>query len=287
MLPILHSADELLAKYDVVFCDVWGVVHNGVTAYREACAALERFRRKGGTVALVSNAPRRPASVEGVLAEKSVPPSCWDVIVSSGGIAVTHAAEKGYGQVYHLGPDRDLDIFDDTGLERVAIEDCDAILCTGLVDDRRETGEDYRERLIRAAGRKLPFICANPDLVVDVGAQRLPCAGAIAAVYEDLGGPVFWAGKPYKSSYEAAMTSVSTWREAAVHKSQVLAIGDSVRTDMAGAAAFGIDALFIGQGIHHDTIAPHGALDAAALADLLAAEADFERMPVAAMMTLC
>ncbi|MBU2534033.1 MAG: TIGR01459 family HAD-type hydrolase, partial [Alphaproteobacteria bacterium] len=254
MPPILDNAGSLLERYRVVFCDIWGVVHNGRTAYREGCAALRRFRDAGGTVVLVSNAPRTPRIVAQILDEKSVPVDCWDEIVSSGGIAVEHAAAEGLTRVHHIGPDRDLDIFDETSLERVAIDEAQAIMCTGLIRDRQETGEDYRARLIEAKARDLPLICANPDLVVDVGGIMLPCAGAIAAVYEELGGPVYWAGKPHATAYEAALRHAEALRGETVAKGEVLAIGDAVRTDVAGAVRFGIDALFIAQGIHRDDV---------------------------------
>jgi HAD superfamily hydrolase (TIGR01459 family) len=230
------------------------VVHNGQTAYREGCAALAEFRARGGTVVLVSNAPRTPRAVTRVLAEKGVPEDSWDAIVSSGGIALEHAHEKNYRTVHHIGPDRDLDIFDETHIERVMMAEADAILCTGLIHDRRETGEDYRERLSEPARRKLPLVCANPDLVVDVGGTMLPCAGAIAVVYEDLGGPVYWAGKPHGTAYTSALAKAAELRGERIEKSEILAIGDAVRTDIAGARAFGIDALFIAQGIHRDEV---------------------------------
>jgi HAD superfamily hydrolase (TIGR01459 family) len=254
MPPIIEAAGDLLARYRVLFCDIWGVVHNGQTAYREGCAALAEFRARGGTVILVSNAPRTPTAVTRVLAEKGVPETSWDAIVSSGGIALEHAHEKNYRTVHHIGPDRDLDIFDDTHLERVMMADADAILCTGLIHDRHETGEDYRERLSEPARRKLPLVCANPDLVVDVGGTMLPCAGAIAVVYEDLGGPVYWAGKPHGTAYTSALAKAAELRGERIEKSEILAIGDAVRTDIAGARAFGIDALFIAQGIHRDEV---------------------------------
>ena len=283
MPPIIDNAGELLARYKVLFCDVWGVVHNGRTAYVEGCAALKRFRDRGGTVVLVSNAPRTPTSVARVLAEKHVPPDCWDAIVASGGIARAHAADRGFERVHHIGPDRDLDVFDGSGMARVALDAAEAIFCTGLLHDRRETGEDYRARLSGPAARQMPFICANPDLVVDVGTMRLPCAGAIAVVYESMGGPVYWAGKPHATAYAAALARAADLRGTGVDKREVLAIGDSVRTDVAGAAAFGIDTLFIGQGIHHREIARDGAIDADALATLFGGDAP---QAVAAMMSL-
>lgn len=283
MPPIIHNAGALLARYQVIFCDIWGVVHNGRTAYVEGCAALKRFRDGGGTVILVSNAPRTPNVVAKILAEKNVPEECWDAIVSSGGIALRHAADQDIRQVHHIGPDRDLDIFDDTELMRVAMGEAQAILCTGLFNDRTETGETYRAMLTGPAAQGVPLICANPDLVVDVGDIRLPCAGAIAAVYESMGGPVYWAGKPHTTAYEAALRHASQLRGTAVAKEQVLAIGDAVRTDVAGAGAFGIEALFIGQGIHSDAVGRDGEIDAPALVELFRGDAP---QAISAMMSL-
>ncbi|MFT5510302.1 MAG: HAD superfamily hydrolase (TIGR01459 family) [Hyphomicrobiaceae bacterium] len=283
MPPIIANAGDLLARYDVLFCDIWGVVHNGQTAYVEGCAALKQFRDNGGTVVLVSNAPRTPKIVAKILAEKHVPEDCWDAIVSSGGIAIAHAAERGFTRVHHIGPDRDLDVFDGSGLERVSLADAEAIFCTGLQHDRREIGEDYRARLTAPAARSLPLICANPDLIVDVGDVQLPCAGAIAVVYESLDAPVYWAGKPHATAYGAAIKHAAQLRGTSIDKTRVLAIGDAVRTDIAGAVAFGIDALFIAQGIHRKEVAPNGTIDPAALASIFASDAP---QAIAAMMSL-
>ena len=280
--PTIANAGDLLSQYDVLFCDVWGVVHNGRTAYVEGCEALQRFRQSGGTVVLVSNAPRRAPVVAKVLAEKDVPENCWDAIVPSGDQAVAYARRHKLSLVHHIGPDRDLDVFDDSGLERVPLDDAEAIFCTGLIRDREETGEDYRARLLPALERKLTLICANPDLVVDVGGTLLPCAGAIAKVYEDMGGDVFWAGKPFATAYDAAEEKAAELRGMKVEKSRILAIGDSVRTDIAGAVGYGIDALFIGQGIHREAIMPNGSF----LPEQIAALFDGQPQATAAMETL-
>lgn len=282
MPPIVEHAGPLLQGYDVVFCDVWGVVHNGRRAYTEGCAALHSFRQAGGTVILVSNAPRTAQGVAGVLADKGVPENCWDAIVPSGDLALAHAAVCGYRRVHHIGPDRDLDVFDDVALARVPLDAAEAVFCTGLIRDRHESGEDYRAMLQPAADRGLPFICANPDLVVDVGGDLLPCAGAIAKVYEDLGGAVYWAGKPFATAYEAAARKAHSLRNANIDKARVLAIGDAVRTDIAGAVAYGIEALFIGQGIHREAVMPDGAIVEGALAELFAGQPQ----AIAAMSTL-
>lgn len=280
--PIVAGAGPLLRDYDVLFCDVWGVVHNGRKAYTEGCAALTAYRQQGGTVILVSNAPRTSKSVARVLDDKGVPTSCWDAIVPSGDLARVYAADQNIRRIYHIGPDRDLDVFDDSGLKRVGIADAEAIFCTGLINDRHETGEDYRAFLEPAVSAGLTLICANPDLVVDVGGDLLPCAGAIASVYESMGGDVHWAGKPYATAYAAAEKIASDLRGASVAKSRILAIGDSVRTDVAGAASYGLDVLFIGQGIHRETIMPAGTFLEKELACLFAGQP----CAIAAMETL-
>lgn len=282
--PILDRAGDLIARYDVIFCDVWGVVHNGAEAYTEACALLSAFRKDGGTVMLITNAPRTARAVARVLDEKGVPDDCWDAIVSSGTLAAAAVTEQGYGRVHHIGPDRDLDLFEDIAAARVPdLANSEAIVATGLIDDTHERGEDYRDRLRPAAERGLPFICANPDLVVDVGGTLLPCAGAIAVVYEDLGGDVLWAGKPHRAPYERAQAEAARLRGRPVDLARILAIGDAVRTDIAGAGRFGVDALLIGQGIHRDELMPSGEINRAALTSLLASA---EHQPIAAMTTL-
>jgi HAD superfamily hydrolase (TIGR01459 family) len=281
--PILATAEPLLTNYDVLFCDVWGVVHNGATAYREGCALLQRFREAGGTVILLTNAPRHKIAVAEILAEKHVPEAAWDAIVSSGTITAAAVNERGLARVHHIGPDRDLDLFNYIAADRVAIECAEAIVATGLIRDGIETGEDYREPLRSSAEAGMPLYCANPDLVVDVGGTLLPCAGAIAAVYEDMGGPVVWAGKPHKEAYAHARKTAEALRGKPIAPERILAIGDAIRTDIAGAAAYGIDALLIGQGIHRDQLMPDGEIIPAELDALLV---DVPFRPIAAMTTL-
>jgi HAD superfamily hydrolase (TIGR01459 family) len=253
---IIANAGPLLQRYDVVFCDVWGVIHDGHAAYAAAGDALARFRDRGGTVVLVSNAPFPGDRVATVIDGKGVRRDAWDAIVSSGDIALRHVAEIGYARIHCIGPEpRDRALFERLPGRRAELMDADAIVCSGLVNDRVETAEDYRSGLETALKRKLPFVCANPDLAVDVGPDRLPCAGAIAALYEEMGGPVFWAGKPHASAYQAAMLKAEELRGAPVELTRVLAIGDAVRTDLAAAQGAGVDALFIAAGLHrHDTM---------------------------------
>lgn len=270
--PVLHNAGSLLSRYDAVLCDVWGVVHNGITAYDDACDALRAYRSQGGTVVLLTNAPVPAHRVEAMLALRKVPRDAWDTIVSSGAIALQHMIEQGYSSVYGIGPrDRDAAFFEQATARLVPLADAQAIVATGLNDDRAETAEDYRPVLELALQRRLPFVCANPDLVVDVGGTLYLCAGAIADVYQHMGGNVFWAGKPHASAYETALAAIARIRGKPLAKNRVLVIGDALRTDLEGARRFGLDALFIAGGIHRDDVVANGQIDPAKLAALFAA----------------
>lgn len=266
--PVIERAGDLLARYDVIFCDIWGVVHDGVTAYPGANEALPRFRAQGGTVVLVSNAPLPGDRVATLLDQRKVDRAAWDAIVSSGDLTRARLAETGAKRVHHVGPDRDLPLFEGTGVERVALEDAQALVVTGLVDDRRETADEYRPLLERALARRLPLVCANPDLVVEVGDAVLPCAGAIATLYEAAGGEVYWAGKPYAAAYRTAFATAARLRGAEVPPERVIAIGDAVRTDLAGAADAGVAALFVTGGIHREALTVDGRIDLDRLAAL-------------------
>jgi HAD superfamily hydrolase (TIGR01459 family) len=283
-IPIIERAGPLLERYRVLLCDVWGVVHDGIIAHPGSNDALSRFRRGGGTVILVSNAPRAGASVAHLLDEKSVVREAWDDIVSSGDLALVHVAEAGYRHLHRIGPGRrDSGFFDGLPGPHTPIEEADAIVCTGLNRDRQEQPEAYRPLLEQALARDLPFVCANPDLAVHVGADLLPCAGAVAAIYEAMGGAVFWAGKPHPVAYRTALARAGELTGGSVDRSQVLAIGDAVRTDLAAAEGAGVDALLIAGGLHRDDVIVGGAVDPDRLARLLAPPAP---RAVAAMVHL-
>lgn len=281
MTAIIENAGALFQRYDVLLSDVWGVVHDGHTAYTGAGEAFARFRARGGTVLLLSNAPMPSNWVAHVLDEKGVHRNSWDAIVSSGDISLAHVAERGYRKVLHIGTPRDLPLFEAMTAARTDFEDAQAIVCTGLVDDRNETADTYRPLLERALARRLPLVCANPDLLVDVGGELLPCAGVIAELYEAMGGPVYWAGKPYAPAYTAAMDKIARLRGHGISRDRVLAIGDAVRTDLAGAANAGIASLFVAQGIHRDATVRAGRIDPAGLTLLLQG---LSAPPVAAMV---
>jgi HAD superfamily hydrolase (TIGR01459 family) len=270
-LPIIANAGPLLARYQAVFCDVWGVVHNGRQAYPDAGAALARFRAGGGTVVLVSNAPVPGDGVERVLARTGVRRDAWDAIVSSGDIALAHILEMGYQRLHRVGPaKRDNRLFQRLPGQGAELHEADAIVCTGLVDEANETVESYNQLIAEGVARALPFVCANPDLVVDVGDTRYLCAGSIAAEYERRGGAVFWAGKPHPSAYAAALERATQLRGIAPPPERILAIGDALRTDLAAAQGMGVDALFIAAGIHNGDVMTDGAIDTDKLAALFA-----------------
>ena len=268
-LRFVESLRELVSGgVEVVLSDIWGVVHNGIEAFPDACEALHRFRRQGGAVILITNAPRPADSVQRQLRKLGVADEAYDAIVSSGDLTRLYVADHPGRNVFWLGPERDGSIY--RGLEAVLspLEDASYIVCTGLFDDETETAEDYREMMLKARERKLKLICANPDIVVERGDRLVYCAGAIAELYRELGGEVIFYGKPHRPIYERAMELAATRLGHAVALSRVLAIGDSVRTDLAGAHGFGIDCLFVTRGIHAEEFAGVDQLDPASVKEL-------------------
>jgi len=260
----------LAGNYDVVLSDVWGVIHNGVAAFPEACEALSRFRAKGGSVALITNAPRPGAVVVKLLDRLAVPHDAYDAIVSSGDVTRAVMAARPGKAVFHIGPERDLPIFDGLGLGFVPYEAADYVVCTGLANDEFETPEHYRELLTKIRARGLFMLCGNPDLVVERGDELLYCAGALADLYGTLGGEVFYAGKPHRPIYDQALERIAGLRGVATPLARVLAIGDSVRTDLKGASDRGIDCLFVTAGIHAEELGDRHNPDPAALTRIFA-----------------
>ncbi len=255
---LIEGLEPLAGRYDLILCDVWGVLHNGVRVYEAASDALTRFRQKGGRVVLVSNAPRPGSSVQEQLDGFGVPRTAYDAIVTSGDLTRFAIQERIAEVVHHLGPPRDAPMFDGLDVRFGAIEEADYVVCSGFDDDERETVEDYRVRLEAMLGRKLLMICANPDLVVERGHRMIPCAGAIALAYEEMGGEAYYAGKPHRPVYERALAVASELNGSPIGKERVLAIGDAIRTDIAGAAGFGVDSLLIARGIHTEELGLHG-----------------------------
>ncbi len=252
--PLIDGLAPLASGYDAVMSDVWGVIHNGVTATPAACEALMNFRSGGGTVALITNAPRPGAVVTKFLDRLNVPREAYDTIVSSGDVTRAVITTRPGGNVCHIGPERDLGIFDGLDLNFVPFDLADYVVCTGLADDETETAENYRGLLTRMRERGLFMLCGNPDLVVERGDRLFYCAGAIADLYRELGGEVLYAGKPHAPIYREALRQIAEKRGAEPSLSRVLAIGDSIRTDLTGAARMGIDSLFVTAGIHAEEL---------------------------------
>jgi len=267
---MLDGLGEIADRYDVLFCDVWGVVHNGVAAFPEALDALSRFRSTGGTVLLLSNAPRPSSAVLRQLERLHVSESAFDAMVTSGDVTRELLAARPGAAVYRIGPERDLPTFEDLDIRLTSPEEAEIVVCTGLFDDRSEHPDEYRELLETLHARGLPLICANPDYLVDVGGRLLYCAGAIADRYRDMGGETLYAGKPSAMIYEAALSRAERLRGGAVERRRILAVGDALRTDLLGAAGFGIDALFIASGIHAEEVAGPDGPDSAKLARFFA-----------------
>lgn len=248
---------ELAGRFDAVLCDVWGVVHDGYHAFPEALDGLVRLRAAGLTVALVSNTPRPHGPILDQLAGLGVDQRHFDELVTAGDVAGAALRELPAGsRCYHIGPARDLPLFDGVAATRTAsAATADLIVCSGFADEERETAEDYRDRLAPAAAAGLPLYCANPDLGVFEGGKYLPCAGSIAKLYEDMGGPVRYFGKPYPAIYEWTLARLAAQRSAPLQRRRVLAIGDGLATDIAGARQQGLPVVLIASGLHRDELA--------------------------------
>ena len=277
-IPIIAGVAHLAGDADAWICDIWGVVHNGVAAFGPAVEACRRFRAQGGTVLLLTNAPRPAAAIATQLATLAVPQDAWDAILTSGDLTRDLISRHRDQPMLHLGPARDRGLFDAVTVSFVDEAQAEVVICSGLDDDDRETAEDYRGRLIAMARRNVLMVCANPDLTVARGDKIIPCAGAIAKLYEELGGRVIYAGKPHAPVYARAFEMIAQARGGAVALDRMLAIGDGVRTDMLGAANVGLRALFVASPVHFQ-----GALTEDTLA---CAFTDSDRKPIAAMSAL-
>ena len=255
-MQIIQSLAQVSAKYEVLLCDLWGCLHDGLHPFADAVAALQKFRATGGVVILLTNAPRPRDDVARQLARLKVPHDCWDEIATSGDSARVAMFRGVVGQdVYHIGPDKDLgfftppaDLADPQTIRRVPLTQAEGIVCTGLFDDRHETPEDYRATLLYAKEKGLKLLCANPDIAIDLGAERLFCAGAIAALYTEMGGQSLYFGKPHPPIYDHARRLLAGLGRT-VDPTAMLAIGDGINTDIQGAMGEDLDSLFITGGL--------------------------------------
>jgi HAD superfamily hydrolase (TIGR01459 family) len=267
----LHFAErlsDLVDGVEVILSDIWGVVHNGLESFPEACEALHTYRKRGGTVILITNAPRPADSVQRQLRKLGVADETYDAIVSSGDLTRNFVADHPGKKIFWIGPERDSSIHRGLDAVMAPLEQADYIICTGLFDDETESAEDYRAMMLQAHEHKLPLICANPDIVVERGDRLIYCAGAIAELYRELGGEAIFYGKPHRPIYERAMALAAKRRGRPTSLDRVLAIGDSVRTDLTGALGFGIDCLFLTRGIHSEEFEGIDQLDPASVKEL-------------------
>jgi HAD superfamily hydrolase (TIGR01459 family) len=267
-LRFVEGLRDLIDGKEVVLSDIWGVVHNGLESFPEACEALRLYRGRGGTVILITNAPRPADSVQRQLRKLGVADDTYDAIVSSGDLTRHYVADHPGRKVFWLGPERDNSIYRGLNPPLAPLEECHYIVCTGLIDDETESAEDYREMMLKARERGLTLICANPDIVVERGDRLIYCAGAIAELYRELGGDVIFYGKPHRPIYQRAIALAAQRRNHDIALDRVLAIGDSVRTDVAGAHGFGIDCLFVTRGIHSEEFEGVDQLDPVSVKEL-------------------
>ncbi|OIQ71015.1 UMP phosphatase [mine drainage metagenome] len=265
MTQIIASLAEISSRYDAVFCDLWGCLHNGHTAFPEAVAALQAFRAKGGKVVLLTNAPRPKVSVIRHLDRMSVPHDAYDLVVSSGD-ATQEAMLAGMvgDKIYHIGAPKDESFFteyaDDPAalahITRVPMDQATGVICTGLADDLTETPADYHTVLLEAKTRGLKMLSANPDIIVDYGDKRLWCAGALANDYNEMGGESLSFGKPFSPIYALARRRLAALGHE-ISGDSILAIGDGIDTDIRGGLAEGIDTLFVTGGIAATEFGPN------------------------------
>ncbi len=250
--PLLPSGlSDIAQDYDALLCDVWGVIHNGRDAFPAACAALEQYRAERGPVILISNAPRPSAALHDQLAGVGVPRTAWTAFVSSGDATRALLSQRAPGPVWRLGPERDAPLYEGLGLDFAdSLEDAAFIGCTGPFHEETEVPDDYLERLELARARNLEMICANPDRMVQKGDRLIYCAGALAELYESIGGRSVMAGKPHAPIYRQAMATLAGELGREPDPRRVLCVGDGVHTDVAGAERQGLDCLFLWGGVH-------------------------------------
>lgn len=255
---IANSGRELSVQFRVWLCDIWGVVHNGEKAHLPACDALSKHRENGGIVILITNAPRPTHAVIDQLDGLNVPRTCYDAIVTSGDVTRKLVTAYTGGKVFFLGPERDAALREGLSVEWSSVQDADAVLCTGLYNDKTDQPKDYDDTLAELLVRNLNMICANPDVVVQFGTRLIPCAGALAKRYSDMGGKVEMAGKPFAPIYKIAIEQAENVAGQSVDRTQVLAIGDGMQTDIKGGRDNDLAVAFVTGGIHDEEIGPDG-----------------------------
>ncbi len=264
-VKLIDGLASIAERYDALLCDAWGVIHNGVDLFPDAADAMIRFRHNGGTLVILTNAPRPSSIIPAQLDRLGLPRDAYDAVVTSGDATRAEIERRLPAPAFRIGPAKDDPLFEGMKIDFAPLESSKFIICTGLENDQREAPEDYNEVLARAAKLGLPMICANPDIVVNWGGRMIWCAGALAEIYAGLGGEVVYGGKPHAPIYRLARKFIANNNGEPIDKSRILAIGDGLNTDIAGANKEDIDALFVaGDGGIHD-----GAGDAQSIAHRL------------------
>ncbi len=281
---------DFSGSHDLLLCDIWGVIHNGLVHHAPAVDALRRFRRAGGTIILITNAPAPRAQVRRRLDRLDVPRDAYDGIATSGDVTIEMLIGAGCPPVFNIGPQGEIALYEAAGRlgprvpKLVRIEEAELAICVGL-DETGDEPADYDDQLRRLLARKLDLVCANPDIVVEVGDTLVYCAGAIAERYTAIGGSVIQAGKPHSPIYAMALAMAEAIR-GPIARERVLAIGDAMHTDMRGAADQGIASLLITSGIHRAVLHDGdrgAAIDGAALRQFLSG---YDDRPTAALPVL-
>ncbi|WP_363350624.1 TIGR01459 family HAD-type hydrolase [Methylocystis echinoides] len=277
-IPEIGGLRDIAGRYDAILCDVWGVLIDGKKHFPAAADALRRFRSAGGRVLLVTNASRPDAEVRRQLLGLGLPEDAFDDLVSAGELTLREMVSRKGQACYHLGPPRDNGLFEEAGrrlgapVRKVSPEEADYVVCTGLLEERAETPQDYDERLAALKARDLVMLCANPDIVVAIGDDLVYCAGALAERYAAMGGKVLMFGKPHPPVYAAARERLARLAGRPVADSRIVAVGDGALTDLAGAGRAGLDCVFITDGVHGEELRPSGEqVDPSALERLIAA----------------
>lgn len=269
MTRLITALTEVAPQYRAVFCDLWGCLHDGRRAYPEAVAALQAFRAQGGVVLLLTNSPRPRPSVIAQIDALGVPRDAWDEVASSGD-AAQHALLTGAvgRRVYHIGPEKDLPVFTEVAgdlrealaseepIVRVPLDDAEGIVVTGPFDDTKDVPDDYCATFLLAKTRGLPLLCANPDIVVDYGDKRVFCAGALAELYDQMGGTSLYFGKPHPPIYDLARRRLAALGDP-IADDEILCIGDGIATDIQGGVSEGLDTLFVTAGIAATDFGPN------------------------------
>lgn len=280
MATIIENLNELESNYSILFCDVWGCIHNGIEAFETANHALKNFRSKGGLVVLLTNAPRPEEAVKRQLEAIGVCRNSYDHIVTAGDAALEFITGNTLGKkIYHIGPEKDAAFFytlfstsRGSNFSFSGLDEADFIVCTGLFDDAKETPNDYKTTFEIARNRDLAMVCTNPDIYVDFGINRIFCAGALAVAYQKIGGKVYSFGKPYHEIYNFAYKLLQN-NNITTENSKILCIGDGWNTDIVGAKNQELQSLFIANGLERKSlIGSNGALDTMKLAAFLNAK---------------